>query len=209
MNGHATQPEEFRPEEMPPHHPLTLREMSGLAYEKTNKRVPPKAFYLITQLIYFFQGLHSTFIHITLCETFHQMFHYRHKPSDQYLRAASWCRECVICPNWVYEHFHLPSKKCTVKCSARPVYRPPLVIKYNAHECREHICSIPLWYHRQNLPQYPELAYSPFYATFDHFRISRQIAQNGVKPLVHSLVYLLQTSDINKEEIISLESLFL
>lgn len=193
---------------MPPHHPLNLRETMGLAYERWNKRVPPMAFYLITQLVYFYQGFHSSFIHITLCESWHQIYQYRHKPSDQYFRAASWCRECTICPNWIYEHFHLPSKQCTVKCSARPVYRPPLIITHHAHECRDHICAIPLWYHRQNLEEYPPLPYSPFYATFDHFRISRQIAQNGVKPLIQSLAYLLQTSEIQGEEIISLESLF-
>lgn len=180
----------------------------GLTYETTERRRPPKTFYLITQLIYFVQGLYSSFIHITPCETWHQLYHYRHQASNQFLRQASWCRECVTCPNWVYEHFHRPSKACTIKCSARPVYRPPLIITHNNHNCRDHICSIPLWFHRQYIPEYPQLMYTPFHETHDHFRISRQIAKNGVKPLIPMLFHSTCRIPMEREEVISLRDLF-
>lgn len=187
---------------MPPHFPLTLRECMGLMYEKKISNVPPRSYYIVIQLIYLYQGLYSTFFHISLCEVHHQIYHYRHPPSDQYFRNASWCRECRMCPNWVYEHHHRPSRPCTVKCSARPVYRPPAVIQHDGHECRNHICSNPLWYHRPHIEEYPGLPFSPFYETSDHFRISRQIARNGVKPLVQYLVQSLRKVN-TEEEIIS------
>lgn len=196
-------PEDYRPENMPPHHPLTLRECMGLVYERKQTRVPPRAYYIITQLVYFYQGLFSTFFHISLCDVTHQIYHYRHVPSDRYLKSASWCRECRGCPNWIYEHFHRPSKPCTEKCSARPVWRPPAVISHNGHDCRDHICNNPLWYHRRYIEEYPELPYSPFFETFDQFRISRQIAQNGVKPLISKLVMSLKRVSIDKEDIVS------
>ena len=209
MNGMTEKPEDFRPEEMPPKFRLTIREAMGLTYERTELSKPPRSYYLVTQLIYIVQGLYSSFYHITPCEVEHQLYHYRHPASDRFLKQASWCRECIICPNWVYEHFHRPSKPCTIKCSARPVYRPSLVITHQRHNCRDHICDIPLWFHRRYTQEYPaQLMYTPFHPTADHFRISREITKNGVKPLIFNLFQNTLISKIQKEEIISLEVLF-
>ena len=206
MAGRWT-PETIRPELLPPHLTNT-RESMALVYEDIETRIPPEIFYLITTIIYLVDGDRSEFIHAVPCDPGHQLYHYRHSPSNSYLRTASYCRECVICPTWTYEHFHRPSKACTIRCGARPVFRPFQSVRIPGHDCRDHICSIPLWYARKSLQEYPQLPYTPIHETYDSFRISQQIAKNGVKPLIIRLAHSLCKGNIQNEQIISPEHLF-
>lgn len=191
----------LRPENLPRQYPLNLKEQFGLLME-TRRAAVPHSYYRIFQLIYFFQGVFSSYFHIELCKEDHQPYAYRHKPSDTFLRMTSFCCECVFCPLWVFEHTHRPSKKCNAKCSARPVYRPvKMPVLFNDHNCFDHIDIFPPYFVRRMLLQYPNMPFSPFFRTPDHHRISANIIKNGTKYLEEQMKEVLKPSNVEAENL--------
>lgn len=174
--------ENFRPEDMPRHFGLTLREQYGLLLETSRNRTPPCSYYKVIRLIYIYQGILSCYSHWELCGTAHQACAYRHRPSDQFLRMASMCCECVFCPTFIIEHHHRPSKPCSQNCDIRPVYKPRnQTLTPRPHDCRTHIDHFPPYFVRRMLLNYPTMPFSPFFATSDDYRISASILENGLK----------------------------
>lgn len=198
-----------RPEDLPRNCPLTLREQFGLLTEASRNGLP-HSYYRIFQLVYCVQGFFSSYFHVELCKDEHQMVSYRHKDSDKFLRITSLCCECVFCPRWIFEHYHMPSKKCNPKCSIRPVYRPVKTLVTEAdHDCFNHIDRFPPYFVRRMLLQYPPTPFSPFFQTEDHYRISSNILMNGLKPFEEQMRSMQKSSDIEMENLdVNLSDLF-
>lgn len=175
--------EQVRPENIP-EKLRTQQEQAGLDYEATHTRTPPLAFYAITQIIYSYFGLHVDYFHFALCKAEHQLYHYRHRPSDSFLRMGSFCCECSKCPQRVIEHAHPPGYHCNIKCNSRLVYRPgKQLISICGHNCWTHVEPFPTFFSRPLIPIYPtNMPFSPYFKTKEAFRHSANLAKRTARP---------------------------
>lgn len=184
INGIYAKPHhETRPEDIPPKF-RTSKEQAGLDYENVHQRTPPISFYVVTQILFSYFGLHTDYYYIELCDKDHQFYQYRHRQSDQFLRMASFCYDCQTCPHSVVEHAHAPGQPCTVKCDSRVVYRPGgQAITLCGHHCWSHVEPFPTFFSRQLIPEYPKkMAFSPFFASRDEFRHAKKLAKKTMQP---------------------------
>lgn len=174
--------EQIRPENIPPQK-RTLQEQAGLNYEEIHRRTPPVAFYVITQIIYSYFGVQADYFHFSLC-TEHQLYQYRHQPSDQFLRTSSFCYDCHACPHKIIEHAHPPGNPCNIKCDNRVVFRPGKeLIRICGHNCLSHIEPFPTFFSRQLIPEYPKnMPFSPFFQRREEFRHSTKLAKKTSQP---------------------------
>ena len=177
--------ENVRPERIP-RRLRTKLEQAGLEIERHFQiKTPPFSYYLVTQLVYNFLGQTTDYFHFSLCKEKHQSYSYRHAPSDQFMRMASLCMECGVCPSEVVEHAHPPGQPCTIRCDSRLVYRPKnQLITCCGHNCIAHVGAFPIFYSRQVLfpDEYPEkMPYSPFFQRREDFRRSKKIAKQCTK----------------------------
>lgn len=185
INGFEPRPiHETRPENIPTRL-RTEKEQAGLDYEDVHRRTPPISFYVITQILFSYFGLHADYYYIELCDNKdHQFYKYRHQKSDQFLRMASFCYDCQTCPHKVIEHAHAPGQPCTIKCDNRVVFRPGgQAITLCGHHCWSHVEPFPTFFSRQLIHEYPkDMAFSPFFATKSEFRNAKKLAKKTLHP---------------------------